>query len=99
MGWITEWLKNRRQRVCVRGITSDWAEVLSGVPQGSVLGPILFLIYISDLEFGIRNWILKFADDTQGRLVEPIHVKFSITKGHVGPLGYTKFHANRFTGV
>jgi len=63
--WIAEWLRNRTQRVCIRGVMSDWLAVLSGVPQGSVLGPILFLIYINDLDYGIRNWVLKFADDTK----------------------------------
>jgi len=65
LDWITQWLKNSVQRVCIKGIESDWLLVLSGVPQGSVLGPILFLIFINDLNFGIKSWILKFADDTK----------------------------------
>ena len=69
INWIEKWLTHRRQRVIVDGEISNWKSVLSGVPQGSVLGPILFLIYIyiyiNDLADGISSKVLKFADDTK----------------------------------
>ena len=62
---IGKWLTHRRQRVIVDGEISNWKSVLSGVPQGSVLGPILFFIYINDLEDDISSKLLKFVDDTK----------------------------------
>ena len=63
--WIKNWLTDRRQRVNINGKASNWANVLSGVPQGPVLGPLLFLIYINDIDDGIISKIWKFADDTK----------------------------------
>ena len=57
--WIRNFLTNRRQRVVVRGNCSDWSPVISGVPQGTILGPILFIIYINDISANITSTVKK----------------------------------------
>ena len=64
INWIEQWLKDRRQRVVVGGEVSTWKSVLSGLPQGSALAPILLYVYIDDLEEGVTGNILKFANGT-----------------------------------
>ena len=61
---LGNYLENREQRVSLNGQTSEWKKINSGVPQGSVLGPLLFLIYINDLPDGLTSMCKIFADDT-----------------------------------
>ncbi|CAM5076952.1 unnamed protein product [Eretmochelys imbricata] len=63
--WIRNWLKGRLQRVLLKGGLSGWREITSGVPQGSVLGPILFNLFITDLGTKSGSMLIKFADDTK----------------------------------
>ena len=60
---LTDFLKLRKQRVVLNVQLSSWSNIESGVPQGPVLGPLLFLIYINDLSEGLTTNIRLFADD------------------------------------
>ena len=66
---IEDFLSNRYQRVVLNGQSSGWAAVNAGVPQGSILGRLLFLIYINDLSTGLSSNPRLFADDTSLFLV------------------------------
>ena len=67
--WIQNFLTNRKQKIIVQGEESQWADVASGIPQGSVLGPVLFLTYINDLPDAIKKFVTIFADDTMEHAV------------------------------
>ena len=62
--WFQNYLSDRKQRVILPGAVSDWTDIKAGVPQGSILGPLLFLLYINDIVNDINSSIRLFADDT-----------------------------------
>ena len=64
ISWLHSYLHKRKQRVVINGVESTWAFLEAGVPQGSILGPLLFLVYVSDITDGIESDINLFADDT-----------------------------------
>ena len=67
--WLANYLLHRKQRVLIPGGSSDWLPIGAGVPQGSILGPLLFLIYINDIVMHINSTVRLFADDTSLYLI------------------------------
>ena len=84
--WIENWLSGRQQRVILNGQYSDWKWVLSGVPQGSVLGPLLFVLYINNIDEHIASKILKFADDTKIYLIVQFPNDIETLQSEIGKL-------------
>ena len=68
--WITSFLSGRRQKVLVNGKASSWTAVISGIPQGSVLGPVLFVLFINDLPETVDSEVFLFADDTKLYMIQ-----------------------------
>ena len=64
MNIVIDFLNNRKQGVILNGQSSNWVDVKAGVPQGSIMGPLLFFIYISDFPEGLITNAKLFADDT-----------------------------------
>ena len=65
LDWLRDFLYDRYQQVVINGSKSSWAKVTSGVPQGSVLGPVLFLVYVNELPSLVQCGIKMFADDAK----------------------------------
>jgi hypothetical protein len=65
LNWIESFLSGRRQRVLLRNGSSNWRRVTSGVPQGSILGPVLFLLFVNDIPDMVSSTAKMFADDTK----------------------------------
>jgi hypothetical protein len=63
--WIEAFLKNRKQRVIVNGSASPWVDVISGIPQGTVLGPLLFVVFINDMPNVCESLVNLLADDSK----------------------------------
>ena len=84
--WIREWLHNRKQKVMLNGEHSKLQDVLSGVPQGSVLGPTLFLIFLNGIDTTISSHVQKLADDRKVYLSVPSEVEIATLQQDISNL-------------
>ena len=81
LAWIKDYLTNRRHRVIIEGTASDWKRVTSGVPQGSIIGPILFLVYVNDIAENLSadTSLPLYADDAKcSRVINDLNDSYTL---------------------
>ncbi|KAK4822223.1 hypothetical protein QYF61_011864 [Mycteria americana] len=94
--WMNYWLTGRAQRVIVNEVTSGWWPVISGVPQGSILGPVLFNVSINDLATGIECTLSEFASDTKlGGTVDSLQCREALQLGSWAITNCMKFNKSK----
>ena len=64
LDWFSNYLSDRYQRVCIRNVISSWKKINAGVPEGSIFGPLFFIIFIDDIINDTNSFIRRLADDT-----------------------------------
>ena len=95
--WIETFLTDRKQRVCVEGSLSNWEDVLSGIPQGSVLGPTLFVLFINDMPDVITSLSKMFATSITSQTgPKKCQMNFNVNKYKRFHIGQTNPH-NKYT--
>ncbi|MEW8247643.1 MAG: reverse transcriptase family protein, partial [Candidatus Thiodiazotropha endolucinida] len=82
LDWFSNYLSDRKQRVVLPKDKSEWISISAGVPQGSILGPLLFLVYINDIVLDIDSTIRLFADDTSLYMIvdNPLHTAITLNQ-------------------
>ena len=88
--WFHTFLTTCHQKVVINGQFSDWCQVSSGVPQGSILGPLLFILYINDISGVVNTPIKIFADDVT--LYSSVHLSSKIRIVRLCKLTWIPFH-------
>ena len=80
--WVENYLHERKQRVVIFNKSSDWLQIKAGVPQGSILGPLFFLVFINDIVNEIQSNIKLFADDTSLYIIvdDPINSALTLNR-------------------
>ena len=76
INWLTDFIKERKQKIVLGLYQSEWKEVLSDVSKGAVLGPLLFVIYINDMPQVVKQLLKLFADDS--KLITRIKIRFDV---------------------
>ena len=65
ISWLTSFMSDRKQSILINGVNSEWTSVILGIPQGSIIGPLTFLLFVNDLPNATESDVMLFTDETK----------------------------------